>query len=91
MESSVWVLTDLLRSVLLLSLWAEPGIKALQSRRVECHHVSSIELAGADPKAPALLSVSPGGATGAPLGAGCEVCHLQQHWDREMLGCRYGT
>lgn len=44
---------------------------------VECHRVSRIELAGADPRAPALLSASPGGATGssAPLGAGYEVYH----------------
>lgn len=66
-------MADLLSSVLLLSLWVEPGVKALWSRHadVECDHVSSIELAGAEPKAPALLSASPGGATGSS--PGCRV------------------
>lgn len=68
-----WVLVDLLSSVLLLSLWAEPGVKALWSRHahVECHHVSTTELAEAGPKAPALLSASPGGATASS--PGCRV------------------
>lgn len=59
--------------MLLLSLRVEPGVKALGSRHahVECHHVSSIELAGADPRAPALLSASQGGATESS--PGCRV------------------
>lgn len=65
----VWSgLVDLLSSALLLSLWVEPGVEALWSRhaRVERHHVSSTELAGADPRAPAPLSASPGGPQRAP-------------------------